>query len=208
MTTLLAVAGIEHTSEAFRLELCRLARRLGLDASAIAAVMSFETGGTFDPSKRNPRSSAVGLIQFTAERARQLGTSTAALAAMSALEQLAYVERHYQPIAPRVKTDADHYLAVFAPAGVGQGPDFVLFRDPGISYLANRELDSSHDGTITAGEAAAPMLRLLDAARSRPPFLIDEGTGQAAPALASGGGLAALFVAAIAWLVHTRSKHP
>lgn len=186
-----------------------MARRLGLDASAIAAVMSFETGQTFDPSKRNPsRSSAVGLIQFTAERARQLGTSTAALAAMSALEQLVYVERHYQSIAPRVKTNADHYLAVFAPAGVGQGPDFVIFRDPGISYLANRELDSSHDGTITAGEAAAPMLRLLDAARSRPPFLIDEGAGPAAPALASGGGLAALFFATLAWLVHARRKHP
>lgn len=66
-------------------------------ANAFMACMAFETMETFKPDIRPLRkdgsriSSAVGLIQFLERTARGLGTSTAALAAMSREKQLEYV---------------------------------------------------------------------------------------------------------------------
>ena len=59
------------------------------------AVMSFETGGTFNPGIRNAAGSgATGLIQFMPSAAAGLGTSTQALAGMSRAEQMKYVEKY------------------------------------------------------------------------------------------------------------------
>lgn len=205
MTYLLAaVRGLEKTSPEFRLELCRMAERLKLSASAVAAVMSFETGQTFDPAKRNPLSSATGIIQFMEATARKLGTTTAELAQMTAVEQLRYVEAYYRPMAPRIRTTADHYMAVFAPSGIGQGDGFALYRAPSAAYTANKPLDRSGDGTITVGEAAAPVLGILAAAKTRPPYVIEEpgpGPSSTTAAAAAGSGLLALLVGGAAWLI-------
>ena len=44
--------------------IARVAKRIGVDPNDLAAVISFETGGTFNTNSRNPNSSATGLIQF------------------------------------------------------------------------------------------------------------------------------------------------
>lgn len=70
------------------------AQRLGIDPNDLATVISFETGGTFDPAKKNPTSSATGLIQFTEATAKWLGTSTDALKGMPFNDQMVYVEKY------------------------------------------------------------------------------------------------------------------
>ena len=56
-----------------------MAGRLGTRPEYVLAVMSFETGGSFDPAEGNSIG-ATGLIQFLPSTARGLGTTTGALA--------------------------------------------------------------------------------------------------------------------------------
>ncbi len=173
MRTLLATQGLEHTSGAFRAALVALAERMRVDVNHLAAAMSFETAGTFSPSKRNPRSGAVGLIQFTPATARALGTTVEQLAQMTDVEQLAYVEKHFQRAAwghwPLSRLE-DVYLAIFAPARIGQPLGAPVYMSPSRAYEQNRELDADHDGIITVAEATAPVRRLYNAAVQRGPL--------------------------------------
>ena len=144
-----------------------MSQRLGVNEGDMYAVMSFETGGTFDPGIANAAGSgATGLIQFMPSTARGLGTTTEALARMSRTEQLQYVERYL--VNAGVKPGAslsDLYMAVLFPAAVGKSDDFVLFGNgamsgyTGVAYQQNRGLDSNGDGSITKAEASAKVLR-------------------------------------------------
>jgi MYXO-CTERM domain-containing protein len=204
---ILDVRGLrDHTDNAFRRALLELAARLGADASALAAVMSFETGGTFDPAKRNPVSRATGLIQFLPSTASRLGTSVEALARMTQIEQLAYVEKYLRPFTGRIGAAGDLYLAVFSPGFIGKPANTVVAAAPALAYVQNRGLDRDQDGRITVGEVVAPVLGLLFAARQRPPLEVLP-PGAAPPetpdAHGSGGGLGALGLALLAgwrWL--------
>ena len=61
-----------------------MAKRMGVSEDYLYAVMSFETGGTFDPAQKNMAGSgATGLIQFIPSTAEGLGTSTSELARMT-----------------------------------------------------------------------------------------------------------------------------
>ena len=123
-------------------------------ASWLMAVMAFETGRTFSPSIRNPGSSATGLIQFMATTAKYLGTSTTALARLSAEGQLYYVQRYLQPFAPRIRDLDDLYMAVLWPAAIGKSGDTLLWRSGTPVFAANRGLDLDRNGRITKREAA------------------------------------------------------
>ena len=90
------VSGNRHVTPEFIRGVEAMAGRLGTQPEYLLAVMSFETGGSFSPGIRNGAGSgATGLIQFMPATARELGTSTEALARMSATEQLEYVERYF-----------------------------------------------------------------------------------------------------------------
>lgn len=170
---LFRVRGLEaNTSTRFRWELCQLAFRQNLDPTALASVMSIETGGTFSPSIKNPGSSHTGLIQFSAQTARQLGTTTEALARMSAVEQLVYVERFFAPVAARIHEPRDHYMATAAPAHIGAPPEKVIYT--GSVAAANPGLDRDHDGGITAGEIYAVFQPVYDAALAAGPADVGE----------------------------------
>ncbi|MBT9158857.1 MAG: hypothetical protein DDT26_00105 [Dehalococcoidia bacterium] len=148
------VYGWEKTTAEFQQALIELAGRLQIEPIWLAAVISFETGGTFSPSIRNAvGSGATGLIQFMPATARGLGTTTDALAALTAVEQLRWVEAYFQPYVGRMKSLEDTYMAVLWPAAVGRGREHVLFQSPTIEYRQNSGLDSNRDGRITAGEA-------------------------------------------------------
>lgn len=155
--------GIERTTPEFRRELCAMADRLTVDPNAIAAVMSIESG--FRPDAQNPHrdkngESAVGLIQFMPFLLRKWGYEPAAVAKMSAVEQLALVERFYKK-----QNDDDPgtlYMLTFMPACAffpdnyvlgQQGSEATLF---GLSmhqiYRQNAGLDRDKDGDIEVGE--------------------------------------------------------
>ncbi len=146
---------------AFRAKLRAIAARLGVEPDALMAVMAFETGRTFDPAIRNPTTSATGLIQFMPKTAAALGTSTGALARMSAAAQLDYVEAYLKPYAGRLAEVSDLYMAVLWPKAIGRASSHVLFAEPSAAYRANRSLDANRDGRITKAEAAARVVALL-----------------------------------------------
>ncbi len=130
-------------------------------ASWLMAVMAFETGQSFSPSVRNPGSSAVGLIQFMAQTARDLGTRTATLATLSAVSQLHYVQRYLAPTADRIETLEDLYMAVLWPAAIGRSPEAMLWAKGTNPYAANRGLDLDRNGRITKREACKKVRDLL-----------------------------------------------
>ena len=213
VTTLLAVRGFrERTDDAFRRELVALAKRRQLNPSYLAAVMSFETGATFDPAIRNPSSSATGLIQFMGSTARMLGTTTEELASMTQLEQLAYVERYFERIGRALETVSDHYMAVFAPSGIGKPSSFPLYSAPSSAYEANQALDKDGDGVISVGDASAPVEGIVAQARRELPIIVSDEPS--APPSSPGGavtrsssGFAALFAVGAglwAWLRNRR----
>lgn len=124
----------------------------------------------FLPNARNMAgSSGTGLIQFMAATAKGMGTTTSALAAMSALEQLDWVEKYFQPYKGRMKTLEDLYMAILWPAAVGKEPGYVLFRKGTLAYTQNDGLDVNNNGLITKQEAAAKVRETLNAGL-QPPF--------------------------------------
>ncbi len=153
------VRGIENTTAEFREKLRGVATRIGANPRDLANVMAFETGGTFSPSVRNPRGTATGLIQFIKDTAEHLGTTPQALARMTAVDQLEYVEKYFKPYRGRgLDSEHDLYMAVLFPVAVGKGVDHVLFTRGTKNYRDNTGLDRNKDGIILAGEASSSML--------------------------------------------------
>lgn len=151
-----AKAIAEAGGEEFLKEVERIAANLKIDPNKLMNVMAFESG--LDPSKKNPNSSATGLIQFMNSTATQLGTTTADLKGMNAIEQLKYVEAYFKQFKSLVDTQEAIYTAVLAGRPVSD-PESVLFskggKSTGRAYSANAALDKDASGTITAREAAA-----------------------------------------------------
>lgn len=109
---------------------------LGLPANDVGAnwlmaVMNSESG--LNPAAQN-NIGATGLIQFLPSTAKELGTSIDELKNMSALDQLDYVSKYFKPFTNKLKTLPDTYLAIFYPAAIGKGLNYVF---PEWVYLAN-----------------------------------------------------------------------
>ncbi len=140
----------------FKKKVLEISTHLGVDPDYLMACMAFESGESFSPSKANAAGSgATGLIQFMPATARALGTTTAALAKMTAVEQLDYVEKYFDPYRNRLKTLDDVYMAILWPAAIGRPDSYALFRSPSTAYTQNAGLDANKDGIVTKAEAAA-----------------------------------------------------
>lgn len=131
-------------------------------ANWLIACIAFETGSTFSPSVKNPSSSATGLIQFMDATANQLGTTTAELRKMTAVEQLTYVEKYFKPYAHRIHSLEDMYMAILWPAAIGLPNNTVLWKSGTKWYNANKGLDPKKRGFITKEMASAKVKLLLD----------------------------------------------
>ncbi|MBL7661204.1 hypothetical protein JNK13_00485 [bacterium] len=142
---------------------------LGTDPYFLLAAMSFETGGTFSPSKRNSLSGATGLIQFMPSTARSLGTTTDALARMTREEQLVYVRKYFASYGGRLRTLEDTYMAILWPRAVGKPNSYALFRRGTVEYSQNAGLDINRDGVVTKEEAASKVRNHYNAVTSRCP---------------------------------------
>lgn len=151
-------------SQGFRDKVRQIASNLGTDPDFMMACMAFETGETFSPSIKNAAGSgATGLIQFMPSTAQALGTTVDQLAAMSAEQQLDYVEKYFQPYKNRLSTIQDVYMAILWPKAVGQPDDYELFSRTSRprTYEQNRGLDRNGDGVVTKQEAAASAVAKL-----------------------------------------------
>ncbi|MCR4144888.1 lytic transglycosylase domain-containing protein [Alcaligenes faecalis] len=155
-------------SQAFRDRLFEICQILGVEPDYLMACMAFESAETFSPSILNAAGSgATGLIQFMPNTAKGLGTTTAALAAMTAEQQLEYVLAYFMPYKGRLKTLADVYMAILWPAGIGKADDWTLWDQANrpTTYRQNAGLDLNKDGKITKAEAAAKVLAKLERGR-------------------------------------------
>jgi len=156
-TVLTSIAWGKSVSTDFKARVIQVATNLGVDVNNLMAVMAFESAETFSPSIQNPVSGAVGLIQFTAQTAQNLGTTLAALKNMTSVQQLDYVERYLSPWRGRLGTLADLYMAVLWPSAIGQPDDTTLFSRGSTAYSQNSGLDLNGDGRITKNEATSPV---------------------------------------------------
>lgn len=148
-----AIAWGAKVSVGFKVKVKRIAANLGISPDFLMASMAFETGETFSPSIKNVAGSgATGLIQFMPGTARGLGTTTEELAKMTAVRQLDYVEKYFQPYRGRLKTLEDIYLAILYPAAIGMAPEEPLFRRGTKTYEQNSGFDKNNDGVITPAE--------------------------------------------------------
>lgn len=150
-------------SPEFRDKARAISGRLGCDPNDFMTCMGWESGRSFSPSKKNMAGSgATGLIQFMPATAKGLGTTTAALAAMTAVQQLDWVEKYFQPYKGKLATLADLYMAILWPAGVGKPMEYVLWdkRTKPITFRQNAGLDINHDGRVTKAECAAKLYAL------------------------------------------------
>jgi hypothetical protein len=143
-----------RVSAPFKAKLIQIAQNMGVDPNYLISAMAFETGETFSPSIRN-RSGATGLIQFTPATAIELGAATDDLAAMSAADQMDYVEKYFYPYRNMLETLEDVYMAILWPAAIGKPNSWVLFSSPSPQYDRNSGLDTDKDGNVTKAEAAA-----------------------------------------------------
>jgi len=159
--------------DAFNAKVIAISNRLGCDPNNLMAVMAFETGGSFDPGVKNQAGSgATGLIQFMPKTAKGLGTTTAKLAAMSGVEQLDFVEKHFKSVArsKQLPQISDVYMCVLLPNAVGKPDSHVLFEKGTTAYKQNKGLDVNNDGRITKLEATAHVQKKKDQGRTAKRF--------------------------------------
>nr|RNJ65271.1 MAG: alpha/beta fold hydrolase [Leptolyngbya sp. IPPAS B-1204] len=154
-----------HLSSEFLHKIDTIGQRLKIPGEYLMAVMGFETGGTYSPKIQNKTSGATGLIQFLPSTARSLGTSTEQLSKMSAVQQLDYVERYFQPYAGKLRSLQDTYMAVFHPKSIGKPSDSVIARQGSKAFNWNKGLDTNQDGKITPAEATERVRKYLSEQR-------------------------------------------
>ncbi len=150
----------------FAEKIVEVANSLGIrDPGWLANAISFETGGTFSPSKVNgacakkyptqiTKKCAVGLIQFIPTTAAGLGTSHEELAAMSAIDQMDFVKKYFSDKKGKLNTAADVYMAIYYPVAAGRGPNFSIYNDYAQKKgaAAAREYYVLNNGIKTAGD--------------------------------------------------------
>jgi hypothetical protein len=142
-------------SPTFKARVLWMADSLGCDPSDLMACMAWESGESFAPDKKNMAGSgATGLIQFMPTTAKTLGTTTTALAKMTAEDQLRFVYEYFKPFAGMLHNLGDVYMAILWPKGIGKPDSFVLFNrtTTPVTFRQNAGLDSNHDGLVTRAE--------------------------------------------------------
>lgn len=157
------IAFSRHVSNEFICRVHDICYALGIEPDWLMAVIAFETGKKFSPCVRNAAGSgAVGLIQFMPATAKRLGTTTDALAEMSAEQQLDYVYQYLKPYKGRLKSLEDLYMAVLWPRGIGAPMDAGVSAEASpVAYRQNAGLDRDKDRTITKREATERVRQLL-----------------------------------------------
>lgn len=152
-----SIASASYSSKSFTPEkaasIARVAKNIGVDPNDLAAVISFETGGTFNTNARNKSSSATGLIQFMkgsgGTAGKYYGMSRDEFGALSFDDQMKYVEKYFKERSSRFKagnesnnTTGDVYGAV-----TGYG-----YKKGSAAYELNKVWDSNKNGVIEKGE--------------------------------------------------------
>lgn len=139
---------VKENKERFISKVKEISELLSINPEWLMFVMYFESH--LKTNAINPKSMAVGLIQFMPNTAKELGTSTEGLLKMSNVEQLDFVYKYLKRYKGRMKTWVDVYLAVFYPAAIGKGDNYVIKSD--LVARQNAIFDLNKDLDISVGE--------------------------------------------------------
>ncbi|MDR3169161.1 MAG: transglycosylase SLT domain-containing protein [Candidatus Peribacteria bacterium] len=146
------IPGTDIEKQAFKTKVEEVSTYLGINPNRLMEVMKLESG--FNHKAVNKVSNATGLIQFMPKTAKGLGTTVEALKEMTAVQQLAYVQKYYERGKGQFKSFAELRLFTFFPAALAHtgNPEYV-FEAPGLSAQAiaaqNPGIDMDKDGKIT-----------------------------------------------------------
>lgn len=150
---------IKSNKEDFIKSVEAISKYLGLNSpNDLLMVMKKESG--LNPQAQNTAfpfagGYATGLIQFIPSTAIYLGTTVAALYAMSNLQQLDYVKKYFSPYRGKVKSYTDLYMVTFFPAALGKPDNYVIQSDKVSAAkiaASNPGVDLNKDNQITVGE--------------------------------------------------------
>lgn len=133
--------------------IARVARNIGVDPNHLASVISFETGGSFNPAAKNPKSSATGLIQFMSgsggTKGKYYGMSRDQFSSLSFDDQMRYVEKYYKDRDARFKPGNEKNNSVGDVYGAVTGYGYKRGTE---AYRLNRVWDSNKNGVVEKGE--------------------------------------------------------
>ena len=108
-----------------------------------------------------------------------MGTTTAQLRAMSAVDQLRYVEKYLKPYAGKMGTLDRLYLAVFYPSYLNRTPSTVI--PLSAQWVqANKIFDTNKDGKITIAELAQKIHQFQKEQASKFGYMLAAGGGAVA----------------------------
>lgn len=153
---------VKSNKQAFLAKVISICRILDIEPEWLMQVFINESG--MDHQAVNTKSNATGLIQFMPSTAISLGTTVAALKAMSNVQQLDYVYKYLAPYAGKMKSYIDLYFTVFFPAAIGKPDDWVLQTSKlSASLIASQNpvFDLNKDGKLTVAEVSEAMLRKI-----------------------------------------------
>jgi len=133
-------------------KIVEVAGRLGIpDPGWLANLINFESAGTFSSDVQNSSSGATGLIQFMPSTAEGMGTTTTALAFLSEVAQMEWVEMYLNMWKSKgFSNPTDLYMAVFYPAAMGN-PDYQF---PANVVAANNGISNPREYTEKANRNA------------------------------------------------------
>lgn len=129
-----------------------VAGQLKIPADWVAAVINFETAGTWNPAAANPNSSARGLIQFLDQTAKNLGYTSALdlVAKHPTIESQLKgpVLKYFKQFGP-FRNKQELYFAVFLPKYRRAPLDTVIFSDDAKKQAA---FQKANPGIKTVGD--------------------------------------------------------
>ena len=152
----------------FCAKLKEICSKLAINPEWLLAVMYIES--RINPKAVNKYTGATGLIQFMPTTANSLGTTTAALQSMTAVEQLDYVYLYLKPYTGKMQSLMDVYFAIFFPAAIGKPADYVLQTSKLSAALIasqNSGYDINKDNQITVAEVEQKLNSILGLQQSQ-----------------------------------------
>lgn len=175
------LAGLNKREPEFMKKLIAGAQKRGINPDHLLNTIATETAGTFSPSITNPYG-YTGLIQFGTAAAKDLGTTTKDLRAMTATKQLDYVFK-YLDMRMRQFGAMDSQAKVYAAVGAGnysKDDQAVKFKGGTKAYNLNKAVwDWNKDGQIQQWEFGPAAVARMGAGEK---FSFGGGVGSASSA--------------------------
>jgi len=156
------VPGTADERQQFADSVRRIGSFQGFNPDWLMACMWSES--KFDHQVQHKKSRATGLLQLMPFVAEELGVSIEELLAMSAIQQLEYVERYLSRVIARYgvpETPGRFYLLILYPKASNKPDSYVLYAWPSRAYKQNAGLDENKDFRVTVADIEARHRRLF-----------------------------------------------